>query len=92
MRGTDLVRSILDLIDTIDQQDTIQNTVPQTSEPDGRFKQIFAILNAENTGPYTNTPNEIVSDADSVTTDAGGGVNGAKHPDDIRVKDPRGYE
>jgi len=29
---------------------------------------------------------------EAVTTDAGGGVNGPKHPADIRVKDPRGYE
>jgi hypothetical protein len=40
---------------------------------------------------YSNTPNEIVTDVASVTTDVGGGPNGIKHPDDIRVKDPRGY-
>ena len=33
----------------------------------------------------------VVSDVDSVTTLAGGGVNGSKHVDDIRVKDPRGF-
>ena len=27
----------------------------------------------------------------TVTTDAGGGVNGPKHPADIRVKDQGGY-
>ncbi len=40
----------------------------------------------------TNTPNETVTDVASVTTDVGGGPNGIKHPKDIRVKDPRGYE
>jgi len=43
-------------------------------------------------GEYSNTPNEIVADVDSVTTLAGGGPNKPKHPADIRVKDPRGYE
>ena len=38
---------------------------------------------------YPNSPNEIITDIDSVTTDAGGAQ---VHPDDIRVKDPRGYE
>jgi hypothetical protein len=42
-------------------------------------------------GPYANTPNEIVTNVDSVTTDAGGGLNGPKHVDDLRVKDPRGW-
>jgi hypothetical protein len=66
---------------------------PEQGEPlAGRFKQIFAMLNNRDDGEYANTPNEIVSGVDSVTTLAGGGVNGPKHPDDIRVKDPRGFE
>jgi hypothetical protein len=50
------------------------------------------MLNSESFGDYANTPNEIVSDVDSVTTLAGSGVNGPKDPKDIRVKDPRGFE
>lgn len=42
-------------------------------------------------GMYSNTPNEVVAPVEAVTTSAGGGVNGPKHPADIRVKDPRGY-
>ena len=34
---------------------------------------------------------KIVADIDAVTTNAGGGVNGPKHPADIRVKDPGAY-
>jgi hypothetical protein len=49
------------------------------------------MLDAPSTGPLANSPNEVVADVDAVTTLAGGGVNGPKHPDDIRVKDPRGY-
>lgn len=93
MRGTDLVRSILDLIDEIDQKQ-IDSTVniQQNDEPDNRFRQILAMLNADSFGAYANSPNAVVSDVDSVTVLAGGGVNGPKHPADIRVKDPRGYE
>jgi len=95
MRATDVVRSVLDLLDQIDNNKKIDVEVEvdniTDNEQASRFKQIFAMLDAEDTGPYSNTPNEVVSDVDSVTTDAGGGVNGPKHPDDIRVKDPRGY-
>ena len=96
MRATDVVRSVLDLLDEIDNNKNVDVDVDVDNMTDtdqiSRFKQIFAMLDAEDTGPYSNTPNEVVSDVDSVTTDAGGGVNGPKHPDDIRVKDPRGYE
>jgi len=64
----------------------------QNHEEDNRFKSILAMLDSDSFGPLANSPNEVVSDVDSVTTLAGGGVNGPKHPDDIRVKDPRGYE
>jgi len=36
------------------------------------------------------SPRDAVADLDAVLM--GGGPNGAKHPHDIRVKDPRGYE
>jgi len=50
------------------------------------------MLNTPDGAGYDNEPTEIVADIDSVTSDAGGGVNAPRHPDDIRVKDPRGYE
>lgn len=94
MRATDVVRQVLDLLDAIEGDNDIKAdvTVVQNNEPDNRFRQILAMLNAESFGEYANTPNEVVSDVDSVTTLAGGGVNAPKHPADIRVKDPRGYE
>ena len=87
MRATEIIRGVLDLIDKIDQQDSAEKSY----EPESRFKQIFAMISNKSQGNYANTPNEIVSNVNSVTTDAGGGVNGPKHPADIRVKDPRGY-
>ena len=38
-----------------------------------------------------NSPDEKYASIDAVTVDAGGGVNGPKHPTDIRVKDATPY-
>ena len=100
MRATDLVRQVLDLLDEIEGPHDIKpDAIPddtcgaEQGEPiAGRFKQIFAMLDNPSQGPLANSPNEVVADIDSVTTLAGGGVNGPKHPADIRVKDPRGFE
>ena len=94
MKTTDILRSVLELIDNIEQgqEDKVQAdvTVTQNAEPDNRFRQILALLNKDSFGGLANAPDEQYADVDSVTTLAGGGVNGPKHPADIRVKDP-GY-
>jgi hypothetical protein len=41
---------------------------------------------------YSNQPNEQYADIDDITVNAGGGMNGPKHPKDLRVKDPSPYE
>ena len=96
MRATDIVRQVLDLLDAVEGQHDLKPEaeieINQNAEPDDRFKSILAMLDAESFGPLANSPNEVVADVDSVTVDAGGGMNAPKHPDDIRVKDPRGYE
>ena len=94
MKSTDIVRQILDLIDSLDDG---KDSEPEfsTQDPDSeetRFRQINRMLNTPDGAGYDNEPTEIVTDLDSVTVDAGGGVNAPRHPDDIRVKDPRGYE
>jgi hypothetical protein len=95
MRATDIVRQVLDLLDAVEGQHDLKPEVKidvqQNDEPDNRFKQILAMMDADSFGPLANSPNEVVADVDAVTTLAGGGVNGPKHVDDIRVKDPRGY-
>lgn len=102
MDARDVVRSVLDLLDTVDQSH-INQQEPEIDpevcqDQDGeqtRFRQIYAMLDKANSEPeqgYANQPDEVVSDIDTVTTQAGGGMNARKHPDDIRVKDPRGYE
>ena len=92
MRATDIIRDLLDLLDKVDQNVDQKQPDIDSGEDISRFKQIFSMLDNPNQGPLSNTPNEVVADIEAVTTDAGGGVNGPKHPDDIRVKDPRGYE
>lgn len=99
MRATDIVRQVLDLLDEIEGPHDIKSDgidaevkIFQNDESNDRFRQILAMLDAESFGPLANSPNEVVAPVDSVTTLAGGGLNGPKDPADIRVKDPRGYE
>jgi len=97
MRATDIIRSVLDLIDQVDKQEGEAPTAtieiePEQGEPEAsRFKQIFAMLSNPGVGPLGNSPNEVVTDISSVTDNAGGGVNGPKHVDDIRTAHPRQY-
>jgi hypothetical protein len=95
MRATDIIRNVLDLIDQVDAKEGQVPTATIEIEPEqgeaeaSRFKQIFAMLSNPSRGPLGNSPNEVVADIHSVTDHAGGGVNGPRHPDDIRIKDPR---
>lgn len=103
MKASDIIRELLCLIDIIDgkQQNSALpepaavavDLTPSTELDDGprRFKQIFDILSAERNQQYDNSPAEAVAGIASVTTAAGGGLNGPKHPHDLRVKDPSMY-
>ena len=88
MRTTDIIRTVLDILDASDQEQMPQ---PQAHEPESRFRAIYTILSKKRAGPHANTPNEVVAPVSAVTTDAGGDLNGPKHPHDIRVKDPSAY-
>ena len=91
MRIQDIIRQVLDVIDQ-----AAEPTEQPDDTPDGycdddlaRFKQIAGIVSRPGEmSPLSNAPNEKIADIDAVTVDAGGGVNGPKHPHDIRVKDP----
>ena len=98
MRIQDIIRSMMDVIDQIDGEP--QTAIDQPDDtPSGycdddlaRFKQIAGIVSQPGEmSPLSNSPNERVADITAVTVDAGGGVNGPKHPHDIRVKDPSMY-
>ncbi len=57
-----------------------------------RFRQIVDLHSEPKAcGEFANSPDEKYADIEAVTTHAGGGVNGPKHPHDIRVKDPSAY-
>lgn len=106
MRMHDLIADIMALLDKTAEPEPVAQVVlvgepkevgqdsPLTHAGDdiNRFKQIVDLAN----GPadcqqYANSPNEKIAGIDAVTTHAGGGVNGPKHPHDIRVKDPSMY-
>lgn len=88
-----VIRAVLDILDQHDVEQQ-QPDVVVSGDPEevSRFRQIYALLDkGENPSPIANSPNEQYADVDAVTTLAGGGVNGPKHPHDIRVKDPSMY-
>jgi len=93
MRATDIIRNVLDLIDQIDcpqEEPYVAVAVTPAEEPvetgvdTNRFKQIFDLLSAQHEQMYDNSPAETVAGIESVTTNAGGGVNGPKNPADIK--------
>ena len=104
MRATEIIRSILDVIDQVDcpaeaEGTAIQITLGQEPSPEeinppndvNHFKQIVDLIQGGNDGEFANSPDERVADVDAVTVDAGGGLNGPKHPSDIRGEHPSMY-
>jgi len=95
MRAQDIIRAVLDVLDTKDENITVDvdTVIPdEPGEQNSRFKQIFHMLSQRNKPrQYSNSPQEGVEDIESVTTNAGGGVNGSKHVADIRGEHGRLY-
>ena len=85
MRAQDIIRALLDVIDQQKKEQVDQMIPNEPGEQTSRFKQIFNALNQKQSPkPYSNSPAETIEDIESVTTKAGGGINGSKHPSDIR--------
>jgi hypothetical protein len=90
MRIHDIIRSVLDIIDQVDDRNTAADQ--PVDEPQGysdddiaRFKHIAGIVTQPGEmSPLSNSPNEKIADIDAVTVDAGGGLNGPKEPEDLR--------
>ena len=93
MRIQDIIRSVLDILDQVGPAEQPDDTPQGYCDDDlDRFKQIAGIVSQPGEmSVLANSPNEKIADIDAVTVDAGGGVNGPKHPHDIRVKDPSMY-
>lgn len=86
MRAQEIIRAVLDILDQADTPDEqpVDQSIEQPPE-DNRFAHIFAMLSKNKEEEIlTNRPHEVVADIEAVTTDAGGGVNGPKHPHDMR--------
>lgn len=89
MRVQEIIRGILDLIDKAEQPAT---TCSVDASPEDqpynddvrRFKQIVDLADSGEATEYSNTPKEEYAGIDAVTSDAGGGMQSPKHPDDIR--------
>jgi hypothetical protein len=90
MRIADLLRQFADIVDKSSQPDSTSGEMSPVADGDdpNRFKQIMDLVAQERRGELKNTPQEEYADITSVTIHAGGGVNGPKHPHDLRVKDP----
>jgi len=90
MRAQEIIRAVLNMLDQSEQPDSRPEEMSPLANGDdtNRFKQIMDLIAQERRGELQNTPQEENADIDSVTIHAGGGVNGPKHPHDLRVKDP----
>jgi hypothetical protein len=91
MRAAEILRKLADIIDNADQPDSTDGQLSPLSKGDdaNRFAQIDDLLpTSVCDSEFANEPNEQYADINAVTTKAGGGVNGPKHPHDLRVKDP----
>ena len=100
MRAHEIIRDLLDLIDAIDGTSEVHvepgvgtyEVSPDFNDDINRFKQISGLLDVlPNADCFENQPNEVYLGIAAVTTDAGGGINGPKHPHDLRLKDPSVY-
>lgn len=86
MRAVEFIRELLDLMDRFEKPDVNVTAVSVDTGVDQPFAMIKDLLQDRNdtTDDVQNRPNEAYTDIDAVTTNAGGGLNGPKHPDDIR--------
>jgi len=92
MRAQDIIRAVLDVLDQQKKEQVDQVIPNEPGEQTSRFKQIFSALNQkQRSTQYANSPGESLEDIESVTTNAGGGVNGSKHSADIRGEHGRLY-
>ena len=88
MRAAELLRHFADIIDQSEQNQDGQISPLSKGDDVNRFKQVMDLVASEHEPEYANEPSEQYASIEAVTTAAGGGVNGPKHPHDLRVKDP----
>lgn len=83
MRATEILRGLLDLIDNIDSEnDSISDFADENVSDCGCGDDCGC---SDCQSKLANSPNELIATVNMVTTDAGGGVNGPKHPADLKT-------
>ena len=92
MNAIDLMRVLIDQLEAAPNQNGQMSPLGSAPhEEPNHDKQIADLLPSSCDKEYANEPDEQYADIDAVTVNAGGGMNGPKHPHDIRVKDPSAY-
>ena len=91
MRAAEILRKLADIIDQAERPDSVPGNMSPLSKGDdpNRFDQIRDLMpDSACETEFANEPKEEYAEISAVTDRAGGGVNGPKHPHDLRVKDP----
>lgn len=78
MKVTEIIRSILDIIDQSEDAAPEQAIVVD-------FEEECSLDQIKQLSGLSNAPDELYASIEKVTTDAGGGLNGPKNPADIRA-------
>ena len=93
MRVTDIIRSVLDIIDTAENPEPVVTAVAITTDPEQEQRDMLrlaGILDCDDDGEYANAPNEIVAPV-TAAFPAGDDVHHSKNPADIRTNAPSMY-
>jgi hypothetical protein len=92
MRVQEIIRSVLDLIDQVEQQSSTEQPVEELGYTDADIKRFQQIAGLKGPGEYSTAPNEQYADVEAVTNQAGAdGWQGTKHPADIKGEHPSLY-
>lgn len=78
MRATEFIRGLLDLIDSVEGQETTQ--------PADYEEEVVVIIEPEETvdTQYSNSPDEFYTD-EKLLFSIGNDINKPKHPSDLRI-------
>ena len=82
MRATEFIRDLLDLIDNLDGKDHEQLDFADEASSDCGCSSDCDCPDCQSV--LANSPDPIIATVDMITKDAGGGVNGPKHPADLK--------
>ena len=90
MRASEIIRTVLDLIDDIENQEDeseveINLGVANDTEEERRMDQVADLRSCDDVKQYSNSPRERIADISAVTTGAGDGWMGPKNPSDLRA-------